>query len=129
MTLDKAVAFGVLVVVILAVPDVASRRRTTIVIARSMDMSAWIVLLQLIPLIDVIVTIWLVFAMPARHDRTRLWGVVLLVPLVNLVGFLCVRVHPFRATFDPGRVVSAATTSRRRPRRAATHAADGNARR
>jgi hypothetical protein len=57
----------------------------TIVFLRSMDISGWAVLFVLVPLVNLFFVIWLFFAMPNRHGRTRLWGLpLLLLPLVGL---------------------------------------------
>jgi hypothetical protein len=56
----------------------------TIVFLRSMDISGWATLFVLVPVVNLIFTIWLFFAMPDRHGRTRLWGFLLLLPIVGL---------------------------------------------
>jgi len=55
-----------------------------IVFLRSMDVTGWASLFVLVPLVNLIFMIWLFFAMPNRHGRTRLWGFALLLPLVGL---------------------------------------------
>ena len=57
----------------------------TIVFLRSMDISGWAALFVLVPFVNLIFIIWLYFAMPDRHGRTRLWGfALLLLPIVGL---------------------------------------------
>jgi hypothetical protein len=57
----------------------------TIVFLRSMDASGWAALLVFVPLANLVFLIWLFFAMPDRHGRTRLWGFpLILLPIVGL---------------------------------------------
>jgi hypothetical protein len=92
----------VLVTVVGGIPAyvIGSRRRVTvpevafvpflgpsIVMLQSMEMSGWIVLLMCVPIVGFFVSIWFVFAMPNRHGRTRAWGILLLVPLVNVIAY------------------------------------------
>jgi ABC-type transport system involved in cytochrome c biogenesis permease subunit len=103
MAVDKIILFAAILLVISIIGGIpayviGSRRSvstpevafipfvgSTIVLLRSMEMSGWVVLVSFIPLINIVFWIWLIFAMPNRHDRTRLWGVVFLIPLVNIV--------------------------------------------
>jgi hypothetical protein len=94
------VAFVTIVVVVGAVPAyvVGLRRQVrspgvafipyvgaTIVFLRSMDTTGWAALFVVVPLVNLVFVIWLFFAMPDRHGRTRLWGFpLLLLPLVGL---------------------------------------------
>jgi hypothetical protein len=45
----------------------------------SMDRSGWMMLIELIPLVNVVFAIWLCFSLPPHHDRTRWWGLALLL--------------------------------------------------
>jgi hypothetical protein len=58
----------------------------TIVMLWSMEESGWLTLLTLVPLVNLVFSIWLYFAMPNRHGRTRWWGaVILFIPIIGLV--------------------------------------------
>lgn len=50
----------------------------TIVWLWAMDRSGWMILISLIPIVNVVFSIWLCFGMPPHHNRTRWWGVALL---------------------------------------------------
>jgi Family of unknown function (DUF5684) len=56
----------------------------TIVLLWSIDRSGWMVLLGLIPLVNIVFGIWLLFALPSNHGRSLLGGLGLLVPLVGM---------------------------------------------
>jgi hypothetical protein len=58
-----------------------------IAVLRSIGTSGWAALLACIPLVGIVFAIWAAFTIPSRHDRTELWGVWFMVPLVNIVGF------------------------------------------
>ena len=53
----------------------------------SIDRSGWLSLLGLIPLVNIVFSLWLVFTMPAYHGRTRWWGLGLLVPLIGTYSY------------------------------------------
>ena len=67
-----------------------------IVVLQSIKRSGWLVLLVLIPLISVVFVIWLSFAVPTEHRRTRWWALAFLLPVVNLIAFFA-----YAFTFDP----------------------------
>ena len=52
----------------------------TIVLLWSIGRSGWLTLLGLVPLVNFIFGIWLLFAVPRNHGRSLLWGLGLLVP-------------------------------------------------
>ena len=56
----------------------------TIVLLWSIDRSGWMCLIALIPLVNVVFTLWLFFSVPAHHGRTRWWGLAFLVPLIGM---------------------------------------------
>jgi len=57
-----------------------------IVMLRSMKASGWLVLLAFVPLVNLVFALWFLFATPARHGRTRLWGVCFLIPVLGTIG-------------------------------------------
>jgi hypothetical protein len=97
-----AIVFIVALLVVVSVPAyVIGKRRgvgapgvafipvigPTIVLLWSSDRSGWLAILGLIPWVNIIFGIWLVFTFPAEHGRTRWWAVPFLIPLVNVIGF------------------------------------------
>ena len=64
-----------------------------IVLFRSVGRSAWWLLLLvslvvLVPFVGLlVVSIWMGLEVPARHGRSTRWTAVLVVPLVNIVGY------------------------------------------
>ena len=59
-----------------------------IVLFESMRRSGWLALMVLIPTVGgLAVLIWTAAEVPASHGRSRLWTLVLIVPIVNLVGY------------------------------------------
>ena len=58
-----------------------------IVLLRSIGASASVILLWFVPLANVVVAVWFLFAMPARHHRSMLWAVGLLVPVLGLYAY------------------------------------------
>jgi hypothetical protein len=54
----------------------------TIVLLWSIGRSGWMVLLGVIPLVNLVFGIWLLFSVPSNHGRSLLWG--LLVPLIGM---------------------------------------------
>ena len=53
----------------------------TIVLLWAIDRSGWLTLLGLVPFVNFIFGIWLLFAVPRNHGRSLLWALGLLVPL------------------------------------------------
>jgi hypothetical protein len=64
-----------------------------IVLLRSIGRSAWwllllVSLLVLVPFVGVVVvSIWMGLEVPTRHGRSNRWRAVLVIPLVNIVGY------------------------------------------
>jgi hypothetical protein len=98
----SALLIVVLLFVVLSVPAyVIGRRRgvrdawvafipfvgPTIVLLWSIDRSGWMCLIALIPLAGFVFSIWLLFSVPAHHDRTRWWGAAFLVPLIGMYSY------------------------------------------
>ncbi len=59
----------------------------TMVLLWSMDEPGWLMILSLVPLVNVVFGLWMLFEMPFRHDRTRWWGVACMVPLVGMYAY------------------------------------------
>ena len=59
----------------------------TIVLLWSINRSGWMVLLGLVPFVNIVFGIWLLFALPSNHGRSLLWGLGLLVPLVGMYAY------------------------------------------
>jgi len=90
-------------VVVLAIPayEIGRRREVAapvlafipavgpeMVILASIGTSMWWAVVVLIPYIGAIVLgVWLAFAVPPRHARSRWWTVPLLIPIVNVATF------------------------------------------
>lgn len=51
-----------------------------IVLLWSIDRTAWLALLLLIPFVNLVFAIWLLFALPRQHGRTLLWFLGLILP-------------------------------------------------
>jgi hypothetical protein len=92
----------VLLFVVLSVPAYVIGRRSgvrdawvafipfvgsTIVLLWSIDRSGWMCLIGLIPLAGAVFSIWLLFAVPAHHGRTRWWGAAFFVPLIGMYSY------------------------------------------
>jgi hypothetical protein len=58
-----------------------------IAMLRSIGTSAWATLLVLVPVASLGLAVWMAFTVPSRHGRSTLWGIWLIVPLANIVGF------------------------------------------
>ena len=56
-----------------------------IVILWSIERSAWLVLLLVVPVVNVMLAIKVAVAVPSEHGRTRWWALGFLIPYVNLV--------------------------------------------
>ena len=69
---------------------------TTIVLLRSIKRSGWLCLVGLIPLVNLVFFLWLIFVIPAEHGRTRWWGLAFLTPVVSLFA-----IYAYAFTLDP----------------------------
>lgn len=58
-----------------------------IVLCESTGQSGWFAVLALIPMVGLLISIWMAFAVPVAHGRSRWWIVALLVPGLNLAGY------------------------------------------
>jgi hypothetical protein len=59
-----------------------------IVLFESIGRSGWLALLAFIPYVGLLVLpLWTGLEMPARHGRSRWWSAILVVPILNLVGY------------------------------------------
>lgn len=56
----------------------------TIALLASIGRRGWMVLLSLVPLVNLVFWIWLMFALPSYHRRSLVWGLVLLVPVLGM---------------------------------------------
>lgn len=92
----------VLFFVILSIPSyVIGRRRdvadawvafipfvgATIVLLWSIDRSGWMCLLGVVPLVNIVFSVWLLFSVPSHHGRTLWWGAAFFVPLVGMYAY------------------------------------------
>jgi hypothetical protein len=92
----------VLLFVVLSIPAyVIGRRRgvsdawvafipffgATIVLLWSIDRSGWLCLIGLLPLVGIVFSIWMLFAVPGHHGRTRWWGAAFFVPLIGMYSY------------------------------------------
>jgi len=59
----------------------------TIALLWAIDRSGWLCLLGLIPLVNLVFSIWLFFSIPAHHGRTLWWGAAFFVPLVGMYSY------------------------------------------
>ena len=59
----------------------------TMVLLWSIDRPGWMVILGLLPLVNLVFGLWLLFALPAAHDRSLWWGVGCLVPVVGMYSY------------------------------------------
>jgi hypothetical protein len=59
----------------------------TVAMLWSIDRSGWLCVLGVIPIVDIVFGIWLVFTMPAHHGRTRWWGLAMLVPIIGAFAY------------------------------------------
>jgi len=50
----------------------------------SIGRTGWLSLLGLIPFVNIVFSLWLIFAMPPHHGRTRWWGFAFLVLIVGI---------------------------------------------
>lgn len=73
----------------------------TIVMLWSIDRSGWLSLLGVVPLVNIIFSIWLLVTMPAEHGRTRWWALALLVPLVGLLWYALTLPDRSEASIQP----------------------------
>ena len=55
----------------------------TIVMLWSIQRPAWLVILAIIPLVNIVFSIWLLITMPHEHGRTRWWALGLLIPIIG----------------------------------------------
>lgn len=58
-----------------------------IVLCEATGQSGWVALLALLPMIGFVISLWMAFAVPVAHGRSRLWTLALLVPGLNLLGY------------------------------------------
>jgi hypothetical protein len=59
-----------------------------IVLFESIGRSGWLALMVFVPTVGPLVAlIWTAVEMPSRHDRSRWWTLVLLIPGLNLIGY------------------------------------------
>ena len=58
-----------------------------IVLCESIGQSGWFGVLAFFPAVAIFISLWLAIAVPPAHGRSRWWTAVLVVPLVNLVGY------------------------------------------
>jgi uncharacterized membrane protein YhaH (DUF805 family) len=56
----------------------------TIVMLWSIQRPAWLVVLAIIPLVNLVFSIWLLVTMPHEHGRTRWWALGLLIPIIGM---------------------------------------------
>jgi uncharacterized membrane protein YhaH (DUF805 family) len=56
----------------------------TIVMLWSIERPAWLVILGIIPLVNLVFSIWLLVTMPHEHGRTRWWALGLLIPVIGM---------------------------------------------
>jgi len=60
---------------------------TTIVLLWSIERSGWLCLLGVVPLVNLVFSVWLLFSIPAHHGRTLWWGAAFFVPLVGFYSY------------------------------------------
>ena len=58
-----------------------------IVLLWSIGRSGWLALIGLLPFVNLVFALWLLFALPANHGRSLLWGLGLLVPLLGIYAY------------------------------------------
>ena len=78
----------------------------TIVLLWAIDRSGWLTLLGVIPLVNLVFSIWLFFSIPAHHGRTLWWGAAFFVPLVGMYSYAFTL--PQRSPSSTGGVVAGA---------------------
>jgi uncharacterized membrane protein YhaH (DUF805 family) len=59
----------------------------TIVMLWSIGRSGWLSLLAIVPLVNIVFSIWLLVTMPHEHGRTRWWALALIVPLIGMLWY------------------------------------------
>jgi hypothetical protein len=58
-----------------------------IVLLWSIGRSGWLAILGLVPIVNLVFALWLLFALPSTHGRSLLWALGLLVPLVGIYAY------------------------------------------
>jgi hypothetical protein len=73
----------------------------TIVVLRAIDRTAWFSLITIVPLVNVVFSIWLFVTMPAHHGRTRWWALALLIPFIGLLWYALTLPERSQTTAQP----------------------------